>query len=320
MRYALYLFSFSIFISACSPEPVAVSNINVNEAFEPFVESFVKEGAKRGYEIDFSDTGLSIVFGNTPNASASCTEIAGHDSGSHQIIVNKDAWQTLNDSLRERLIFHELGHCELNRVHRNDKFDDGSWKSIMRGDPLSDADEKLPIPYFGFRRDYYINELFNDGVSLPDWANLKFAYDEISADSKTLLIDEQNRSVLQDTIDFAVDDYELEFVLKTLSGDEITWIAWGTAEQHYFFWTRGNHFHFAANSSFQGPFHFVEDADLNFQNAQKITIRQIGPFCKVFLNEEFFFMVDRLPADLFFVQSSIENDILIEEYRLSAVD
>ncbi len=320
MRYALYLFSFSIFLSACRPEPTEVSNINVDEAFEPYVNSFIQEGAKRGYDIDFSDTGLSIVFGNIVNASASCTEIAGHDSGSHQILVNKDAWHTLNDSLRERLIFHELGHCELNRVHRNDKFEDGSWKSIMRGDPLSEADEKLPIPYFGFRKDYYINELFEESVSLPDWADLKFEYDEIPASSKTPLIEAQGLPNIQDTIDFEIEDYELEIVLRTVSGEDITWVAWGTTEQHYFFWMQDTDFHFAANAAFQGPFHFVQHPDLDFRESQKITIRQVGPFCKIFLNETFFFIVDRLPADLFFIQSSMDNDIVIEEYRLSRID
>jgi hypothetical protein len=320
MRNTLYLFGFTILLSACQPDPVSIPNIRIDEAFEPFVESFIQEGEKRGYTIDFSDTGLGITFGNIPNASASCTEIAGHDSGSHQIIINKDAWQILNDSLRERLIFHELGHCELNRVHRNDKFEDGSWKSIMRGDPLNEIEEILPIPYFGFRRAYYIDELFNENQSLPDWANLKFEYDEIAEESKNLLISKQNLSFLQDTIDFTVDDYELEFVLRTLSGEDITWVAWGTAERHYFFWTKGDRFYFAANSAFQGPFHFVQDANLNFQTSQKVTIRQVGPFCKVFLNESFFFMVDRLPADLFFVQSSTENDILIEEYNLHTIE
>jgi len=319
MKNALYIFSFILFIASCKTEEPELPNINVEEVFAPYVSSFIEEGSKRGFDIDFSDTGLSILFGNTPNASASCSEIAGEDWGSHQILVNKDVWKTLNDSLRQRLIFHELGHCELNRSHKNDKFEDGSWVSMMRGDPLSRQDELLPIPYFGFRKDYYIDELFDEAVAPPDWANLSFEFDEIPEEAKSTIIEKTDLPFLNDTIDFEIDNYELEFELKTISGTEITWLAWGTETKHYFFWFQNNQFHFSANSGFQGPFHFMENEQLNFNESQKVTIRQNGPFCKVFVNEKFFFLVDRLPADLFFVMSSTENEIEIESYKLSEI-
>jgi len=319
MKNTFYILSLFFFLSACQTEEPDFTSINVEAAFEPYVVSFIEEGAKRGYDIDFEDTGLTILFGNTPNASASCSEIAGHDFGSHRILVNKDAWNLLNDSLKQRLIFHELGHCELNRTHRNDKFNDGSWKSIMRGDPLSVEEEQLPIPYFGFRKPYYIDELFDEEVALPDWANLNFDYNELAPESKNTLIDQANISVLNDTLDLNVDDYELEIELKTVAGDDITWIAWGEEEQHYFFWFQENEFHFSSNSTFQGPFHFMENEDFNFRESQKVTIRQSGAFCKVFLNEKFFFIVDRLPADLFFLISSTENELEIKSYTLSEI-
>lgn len=319
MKNTLYLCSLLLFLAACRSEDSKLSNINVGEAFEPYVEAFIEEGEKRGYEIDFEDTGLTIVFGNTPNASASCSEIAGSDWGSHQIIVNKDAWASLNDSLKQRLIFHELGHCELNRTHRNDKFSDGSWVSMMRGDPLTPSEAQLPIPYFGFRKDYYIDELFDEQVQAPDWANRSFNYQELDPASLNLLRSGSDLTTLNDTIDFELDNYELEFELKTVSGDEVTWLAWGTEAQHYFFWFQNDEFHFSANSGFQGPFHYVKDQQLDYRTLQKVTIRQNGAFCKVFLNEEFFFMVDRLPADLFFIMSSTENEIEIQSYKLSEI-
>ncbi|MFT5168205.1 MAG: hypothetical protein ACI8P3_003446 [Saprospiraceae bacterium] len=319
MKSNFYILSFLILLTACKTEENDLPNINVDESFEKHVVSFIEEGAKRGHIIDFEDTGLTIIFGNTPNASASCAEIGAQDRGSHQIIVNKNIWQSLNDSLQERLIFHELGHCELNRNHRNDKFADGSWKSIMRGDPLTELDERMPIPYFGFRRDYYLNELFDEQIQLPDWANQSFEYHDLPLTSKNLIIEKSNLSLLDDTTDLEIDDYEMEFEIRTISGIEATWVAWGTEEQHYFFWFKGNEFHFAANSTFQGPFHYIENDAFNFRETQKITIRQNGPFCKIFLNEQFFFMVDRLPSDLYFILSSIENVIKIDSYTLSEI-
>lgn len=319
MKSTLYALALILLFASCASEEPDLPNIFVEDAFEPYVESFISEGAKRGYNIDFEDTGLTIIFGHTPNASASCSEIAGHDHGSHQIMVNKKAWQTLNDSLRERLIFHELGHCELNRTHKNDKFADGSWQSIMRGDPMTEVDERLPIPYFGFRRDYFIDELFDEEVQAPDWANLNFDYHEIAMESRNVIVSQSGLPTLNDTVNLDLRDYELEFELRTISGTQPTWLAWGTEERHYFFWLQENEFHFSANSNFQGPFHFVKNEQYDFRQSQKVTIRQKGPFCKVFINEQFFFIVDRLPAELFFVMSSSENEIEIESYTLSEI-
>ena len=319
MKSNLLILSIVILFTACKNEEPDFPNIYVEASIEKHVQSFIAEGAKRGHDINFEDTGLNIVFGNTPNASASCSEIGGHDHGSHHIIINKNIWETLNDSLQERLIFHELGHCELNRSHRNDKFNDGSWMSIMRGDPLNAIDERIPVPYFGFRKSYYIDELFDEEIPLPDWANLNFDYNEIGEGSKSILFEEVNLVKLNDTIDLDIENYELEFEIRTVSGTEVTWIAWGTEEKHYFCWFQENEFHFAANSSFQGPFHFLENSQLNFRDKQKVTVRQSGSFCKVFLNEKFFFMVDRLPSDLYFIQSSIENEIEIDSYKLSEI-
>ena len=319
MKNTLYILPLMVLIASCTNKEPTLPNINVDEHFEKHVESFIEEAAKRGIEINFEDTGLSILFGNTPEASASCSEIAGHDHGSHQITVNKNVWETLNESLRERLIFHELGHCELNRSHKNDKFNDGSWKSMMRGDPLTQNEERIPIPYFGFRRDYYIDELFNENLIPPDWANLSFEYNELNSESKVLLVEKSNIDVLNDTTNLDIETYEIEFELRTISGSDATWVAWGTEAQHYFFWFQENEFHFAANSSFQGPFHFVENPQFNFNETQKVTVRQTDQFCKIFLNEKFFFMVDRLPSDLYFIMSSTENEIEFDSYTLSEI-
>ena len=48
------------------------------------------------------------------------------------IEIKKVWWDSNNSELiRAALIFHELGHCILNRDHIDDKLDDGCAKSIM---------------------------------------------------------------------------------------------------------------------------------------------------------------------------------------------
>ena len=73
------------------------------------------------------------------------------NSGNRQIRIDKDYWLTANDLYRTYLIFHELGHCDLNRVH-DDKIDSKGYPvSIMYPSPFN----------LGDRYNYYVNELFN---------------------------------------------------------------------------------------------------------------------------------------------------------------
>ncbi len=77
---------------------------------------------------------------------------------SPHIRINPDQWQTLGETGRQILLFHELGHCVLNRDHRTDRREDRSPASIMFPSLLN------PIVY---RRDreYYQHELFEGNGS-----------------------------------------------------------------------------------------------------------------------------------------------------------
>jgi hypothetical protein len=72
------------------------------------------------------------------------------------------------------LVFHELAHCLLKRIdHKNELFKDGSPKSIMHASirefysncvyPIDDNCNKSS------RREYYINEVFNENTPSPLW-------------------------------------------------------------------------------------------------------------------------------------------------------
>lgn len=73
------------------------------------------------------------------------------------VYIDQNDWQTTDDeSDREALIFHELGHCLLARVHD---------ARMMPGDietPISIMNPvKLPKGVYAAHHDYYVNELFN---------------------------------------------------------------------------------------------------------------------------------------------------------------
>src|SRR5919199_1537692 len=81
-------------------------------------------------------------------------------------------WQSASASERECLVFHELGHCLLSRIHKTDRFPNGAFVSLMNPDDISiyatcrypignDDCDKRP------RRAYYIDELFNPNTPAP---------------------------------------------------------------------------------------------------------------------------------------------------------
>ncbi len=103
--------------SSCAPkEKQHESFLQVDAPFQDFVHSFETVSAQHGQPITVSD--LVIQFGSTPslNETGVC-EWA--DNQTPKITVNERIWNTLNDYDKQEVIFHELGHCILKRVHQN---------------------------------------------------------------------------------------------------------------------------------------------------------------------------------------------------------
>lgn len=174
MKQTILMLFLSLLIIRCSDDNGG--EIIINPAFNSYVDSFIESGRVRGIDIDFSDTGLSIQFGEVDDqAAAECSELGSAFDGSHRIIISEEYWNQIDDLEREVIIFHELGHCELGRIHDGQIFSNGDWKSIMRGFPIS---QKEPAVYFlGTRKNYYLDELFNPSLPFPDWKDYSPAFD-----------------------------------------------------------------------------------------------------------------------------------------------
>lgn len=72
------------------------------------------------------------------------------------IRVDLKTWSKMTDTAKEMLIYHELGHCILDREHRNDRTKLGYSNSIM------DEEDKIPDWLYEARREHYLRELFLD--------------------------------------------------------------------------------------------------------------------------------------------------------------
>ena len=85
-----------------------------DERLETYIETFVEyHVVASGQEPDL--TGISVVFSDTmaSNQLGSCTMNTG------LVKINRSLWAVLGAGSREELIFHELGHCVLGRLHDN---------------------------------------------------------------------------------------------------------------------------------------------------------------------------------------------------------
>jgi hypothetical protein len=168
--------SLLLALLSCQPRPQAEpepKQYSVPADLEPYVQAFRDIAQQRGQAIP-SDN-LIIAFGATQrqDACGECTRAAGKTP---RIVLKADdlCWKNASQQEREALIFHELGHCLLNRDHRADRFPNGIYVSLMNADDVgiyatcrypigNDACDKRP------RRTYYLDELFDPATPTPAW-------------------------------------------------------------------------------------------------------------------------------------------------------
>lgn len=190
----------------------------VNDEFAPYVQKFIDEAALRGKTYDFEKTGLIIEFANLDN------DVAGlcHYEDPIRIQIDKDYWNALQGTegeelMKEDLIFHEMGHGILGRKHINDILENGDWKSIMCGGDKVD-DRPWNINYRGFRRTYYLDELFNQSTIPGDSLSMQFLSDTTGFSRKIFLtFDSENKAdagwtmETNDNYSMTIDNARLKF-------------------------------------------------------------------------------------------------------------
>ena len=156
--------------SGSQPEPVQYS---VPAEVEPYIQSFRNEAQQRNQVV--STANLIVTFGATQSENI-CGQCLLEMGKTPRIILNADefCWKTASTNERECLVFHELSHCLLKRVHKTDRFPNGAFVSLMNPDDVTvyatcrypiggDVCDKRP------RRSYYIDELFDPATPTPAW-------------------------------------------------------------------------------------------------------------------------------------------------------
>ena len=133
-----------------------------NPAFAKYAKDFEKQG-KRFRGSNFKLGNIPIVFGDDHDfaeagmAARQTTKRVGlcvHGTdGRNAIYIRKAWWDHASEYSRRSLVFHELGHCRLDRRHSDDLDQYGEKISLMHPVIVKGSD-------FADREDEYLRELF----------------------------------------------------------------------------------------------------------------------------------------------------------------
>ena len=155
-------FSFLITLVACGKD----ESIQLNKEYQgveaelwSYFEKFEAEAADRGLVIDLAAVGIT---GSIEKIHAHGTVgLCNHrlDQPNH-VIIDVEFWATANENAKEMIVFHELGHCYLERGHNDDKKNNGTCASIMRSGRGGCIDF-----YTNSNKRNYLDELYSNNAA-----------------------------------------------------------------------------------------------------------------------------------------------------------
>jgi hypothetical protein len=179
------IITFSMILGSCQHENMQV----YPDEFKPYVDEFFIQANLHGRSMDATQYTFSIKFGDLGDEVGAFCFFIGN-----AITVDREGWEDWDHFEKERIIFHELGHCLLNRNHYNAETISNECYSYMnKGDGCSFN------PLSVFWRDYFMEELFNESTTLPEWYLTNRDYAQTSMPFRDSV-------VIKDTIP----EYELE--------------------------------------------------------------------------------------------------------------
>lgn len=155
MKYLFVLIAIALF--SCS-DFLDQNHVSIDPELQPFYDSFINEAHQRG--LYFNPEVITIEFEKLTNGNAGMCywkeNRISFDSTSFQYKQNP-----------EGLVFHELGHLILRRKHDySPNLKNNDTKSLMAVSGIT-----IYTGVYSYKREYYVNELFNQNEKAPDWSN-----------------------------------------------------------------------------------------------------------------------------------------------------
>ena len=152
------IFFLGLCFFSCNKEEKAPKEFtNVDERLHSFFENFENEAAARGIEIDLNEAILTASISEIEGQGVAGQCSRPRNSIANDIVIDESFLNSnVSNLLKEFVIFHELGHCFLQREHREDEYPNGNCISIMRSGIDGCRDN-----YSSSFRSIYIDELFD---------------------------------------------------------------------------------------------------------------------------------------------------------------
>jgi len=125
--------NYSIIIASL-PLSIGCSKENENEIeteLMSYIQTFQSEAATHGVVIQLNEIDLDGYIENIEQR-GTLGQCKSYSDGSKEIVLDEPYWNRANDLEREYLVFHELGHCILEKDHNDSKDADGHCISIMQ--------------------------------------------------------------------------------------------------------------------------------------------------------------------------------------------
>ncbi len=146
--FAVLLFGFL----ACQDDEPIELNDNIDAAIEMYVRRFQTEADTRGVEVDFENLTANLSDIDREDVAGQCIS---YTDGSREVVIDKSVWDRSGDLIREFIVFHELGHCILDRAHDESQNTNGTCASIMHS-----GTSNCRFNYSELTRSGYLDELF----------------------------------------------------------------------------------------------------------------------------------------------------------------
>lgn len=128
---------------------------DVDEQLWVYFQRFEEEAANRGIFIDLRGSEVSgeVESLGEDGVAGQCTY---NSHLPNHVTIDQGFWEESSDLYREFVVFHELGHCELARDHREGQNSNGTCISLMRSGLENCRDNYNPVT-----RSAYLDELFD---------------------------------------------------------------------------------------------------------------------------------------------------------------
>jgi hypothetical protein len=144
-----------------SPTPTTTPTTTPSDLYtgpaevEKYVLKFVDDGKAQGVDVlpDMKNPKLQIQIQSLSAYGSNTIGLCESGGSTRRVTFDPTFWNSVDETQRELLAHHELGHCVLYRPHRSDTLSTGAYASIMY--PIIMQNTTYTKNYA-----YYINELF----------------------------------------------------------------------------------------------------------------------------------------------------------------